>query len=148
MIWDGEKIIGKEISPNERMLEICSNGLSTHIMAIEQIKCMGMAVADSVFDTVFWTGRFCQTWEQARGKWERVPRMAVKMHICQNSRARDSNIIQALKDRFEQDLLPKQRPKGILKGLKADLWQAFALAVFYFDTRMPNQAQDQRSTRG
>ncbi len=139
VIWDGEKIIAKEISQNDRLLEICSNGLSTHIMAIEQIMSYGMSVSTSIFDTVFWTGRFCEAWNNAGGHWSRVPRMAVKMHLCNSSRAKDGNIRQALIDRFEPGLKPKQRPKGILKGLKADIWAAFALAVYYHDAQNSTQ---------
>lgn len=133
VIWNGAKILAKNISPNDSLLQICRNGLSTHIMAIEQIMSYGMTVSTSIFDTVFWTGRFCQAWEQARGKWERVPRMAVKMHLCHNSRAKDGNIRQALIDRFGEPGTKKH--PGSTYGLRADQWQAFALAVFYCDTQ-------------
>jgi len=64
--------------------------------------------------------------------------MDVKMHLCNSSRAKDSNIRQALIDRFEPDLPPKCRPKGILKGISKDCWQALALAVYWWDTRKEN----------
>jgi len=97
---------------------------------IEQVASMGMPVGASVFETVFWSGRFCQAWSKP---FHRMKREVVKMHLCGSMRAKDSNIIQALKDRFEPDLRPRQRPKTILRGLKGDLWQAFALAVTWVD---------------
>ena len=66
-----------------------------------------------------------------------MPRLKVKQHICHDSRAKDSNIIQALVDRFAYG--QRNRGKGIKKepgffyGFKADIWQAFALAVTFFD---------------
>jgi hypothetical protein len=96
---------------------------------IEMVAGMGMAVGKSTFETVFWIGRF---WE-AIGNAEkaRLCRHEVKMAICGNMRAKDSNIRQALIDRFEPNLAPRQRPKGILKGISKDLWSALALAVTY-----------------
>ena len=136
VIWDGARITEKEIIPNRIVLGEIANfryRSGKDILAIEKVCSYGMTVGDSVFETVYWSGRFAQIWNKD-GFLRRVPRMDVKMHICHNSRAKDSNIIQALKDRFEPGLLPRQRPKGLLKGLKADLWQAFALAVYWMDT--------------
>ena len=134
VLWDGEEIIEKEILANSFVLSAFDRLKNiADRLAIEQIKCYGMVVSDSILDTIFWTGRFCENWFAKGGRFERVPRMDVKMHLCHNSRAKDGNIIQALKDRFEPGLLPRQRPKGVLKGLKDDLWQAMALAVTFWD---------------
>lgn len=135
--WDGNEILGCEIKDNDLVIQLLNIGLLAprtcypEILVIEQIKSYGMAVSDSIFDTVFWTGRFVQAWEP--GKWVRVPRMDVKIHLCHQAKAKDANIAQALKDRFEPGLLPKQRPKGLLRNLRKDLWAAFALAVTYLD---------------
>lgn len=141
VMWDGSKIlplcvypeiIQSAILPNGTMLNYLKEKPNpAHVLVIEQIKSYGMAVSDSIFDTVFWTGRFVQAWEP--GKWVRVPRMDVKIHLCHQAKAKDANIAQALKDRFEPGLLPKQRPKGLLRNLRKDLWAAFALAVTYLD---------------
>jgi len=131
--WDGENIEGFGLEDNEAMLDLVSSvGEAPKNMVIEQVRSYGMPVGATVFDTVFWTGRFCQAWH---GDFWLVPRIEIKQHICHDSRAKDSNIRQALIDRFEPDLKPRQRPKGILKGVKKDIWQAFALAVFFVDVR-------------
>ncbi len=96
----------------------------------EQIKCYGMPVSDSIFDTVFWSGRFCEAWSF---EFHRVPRMDVKMHHCHNSRAGDSNIRTALIDRFGPP--GTKKAPGLTYGLKKDLWAAFALAVYWVDTQ-------------
>jgi len=128
VVWNGSKILDMGIKFNMRLLMELYNG--TGDLVVEQVRCYGMVMGESTIDTVFWSGRFCEGWP---GDWSLMPRMDVKMHICHTSRAKDSNISQALKDRFEPDLKPRQRPKTILKGLHDDLWQAMALAVTWWD---------------
>ena len=110
-----------------RRLEVlCAGGIE---VVIERVASYGMAVGESVFETVHWSGRFCQA---AIAEWcgvTRVPRLAVKMHICHDSRAKDANIVQALKDRFGGKGT-KSNP-GWFYGFAKDCWQAYALAVAY-----------------
>lgn len=129
VIWDGLQISEMGILENEKILRMLSNK-NGGVLVIEQIRSYGMAVGMTVFDTVFWSGRFYQSWH---GDCYMMPRMDVKQHICRNSRAKDSNIRQALIDRFEPALLPRQRPKKILKGVSKDIWAALALAVTWHD---------------
>jgi len=141
VIWDGEKILDLGIVDNKEMLSkhlYIMGKLTTYDAVIEKVTSYGMAVGESVFDTVFWTGQFYRHFKNWGWKCNRVPRMDVKMHLCHSSRAKDSNIRQALIDRFEPDLPPKCRPKGILKGISKDCWQALALAVYFWDTRKEN----------
>lgn len=127
--WNGEEIGLSMKEKNELILErVRKNWQDCTLLAIEQIKSYGMKVSDSVFDTVFWTGRFWQAW---KGDKLRVPRMSVKMHLCHDSRAKDGNIRQALIDRLGPPGVKAK--KGITYGLKGDEWQALALAVYCFD---------------
>jgi len=63
-------------------------------------------------------------------------RKTVAAHLCNTSRANDSNIRQALIDRFgpgrEKAIGTKKNP-GPLYGIKKDLWSALAVAVTYAD---------------
>lgn len=137
VVWDGKEVLDSGIPDNLKLLlEICPRWYVNADLVIEKIACYGMAVGESVFDTVFWTGRFCQQWQWFGGTpWARVLRRDVKLHICHNSRANDSNIRQALIDRFEPKLKPRCRPKGVMRGLKKDSLQAFALAVYWGDLK-------------
>jgi hypothetical protein len=58
------------------------------------------------------------------------------LQLCGSSRANDATIRQALLDRYgpgrEKAVGTKANP-GPLYGIKADLWQALALAVTYSD---------------
>ena len=127
--WDGEKILSMDIKENMEII-MALYQMPPDDLVVEQVRCYGMVVGASTLDTVFWSGRFCEAWP---GDWHLIPRMDVKMHLCHDSRAKDKNIRQALIDRFEPDLKPRQRPKTVLKGVGTHLWAAMALAVTWWD---------------
>lgn len=107
-------------------------------LAIEKIASYGMAVGESVFETCVVSGRLLERWEQLDGNWDRIPRMAVKMHLCGSSRARDSNIRQALIDRYggtRAAAIGTKKAPGPLYGFADDLWAALALAVTAAETK-------------
>jgi len=145
VVWDGVKLEppadefgefygGYEILPNEELQSFLVN--ESHrwdYVVIEKVACYGMAVGENVFETVFWTGKFCG-WMVAEDA-IRMPRKDVKMHLCGSMRAKDSNIRQALIDRFGPP--GTKKAPGLTYGLKKDLWQAFALAVTYYDQNCP-----------
>jgi len=58
-----------------------------------------------------------------------MKRIDVKRELLGTVKGNDGDIIRYLKDRFEPGLKPRQRPKGKLKGIAEDCWQALALAV-------------------
>lgn len=132
--WDGEKIHNATIEPNQQvinMLRLCPDEMDVHI---EMVACFGMAVGKSVFNTVFWVGRYWEAWVQrSLGSANLVYRMDVKMHLCRSARAKDANIRQALIDRFGEPGVKKS--PGTLYGIKSHLWAALAIAVFAHDRR-------------
>lgn len=120
-------------------------------LAIEMIANYGMPVGKTVFDTCVWVGRFAEYTECAaqdklaeRGEWlpdsnytKFIYRKDEKMNICGTMKAKDANIRQALIDRYAPNT-PNSgkgtaKEPGFFYGFKADIWQAFAVAVTYFD---------------
>lgn len=95
------------------------------ILVIEKIASMGMAVGEEVFDTVFWAGRFYQAY--LPGRIEMIPRMDVKMCLCNNSRAKDKNIRQALIDKFGG--INSIKRGGHLHKVSGDVWAALGVAI-------------------
>lgn len=101
-------------------------------LAIEMIACYGMAVGSEVFDTCLWIGRF---WDASGTTAKLVPRMDVKMHLCQSPRAKDPNIRQALLDMFpasgggKTPQIGTKKQPGPLYGVKSHIWAALAVAV-------------------
>ena len=100
----------------------------------------GMPAGESVFDTCVWIGKFISQWEGVSEEEETViKRQTIKAHLCGSTRAKDSNVIQALVDRFAKGQPnygkgTKANP-GWFYGFSADIWQAYALGVTYLDTR-------------
>lgn len=107
---------------------------------VEMVASYGMAVGKDVFQTCVWIGMFSTTIERRCGKLPTlVYRQPVKLHHCHSAKAKDSNIRQALVDRFASGQPnygkgTKAQP-GWFYGFNADIWQAYALAVYAADTQ-------------
>lgn len=129
LLWDGARVVDAYIQPNEYILGRLKDAAGVYPLVIEKVECFGMPVGAEVFETVYWTGRFSQAYGIEHVA--RVPRMAVKMHLCHTSRAKDANIRQALVDRLGKPGT-KQKP-GVTYGISKDLWSALALAVTWWD---------------
>ena len=113
-------------------------------VAIEMVASYGMAVGREVFETCVWVGRFDEAIEHNTfGDVELIYRRDVKLHHCGQTKAKDANIRQALVDRFapgqpNHGKGTKVAP-GWFYGFRADVWQAYALAVLAAD-RMHGRA--------
>jgi hypothetical protein len=137
VVWDGVKPKG-DIVENNILIEDLTDDTSLDFLVIEQFKPYGMAVGQTTMDAIFWSGRFYQAW---KGPAHLLPRIEVKKHICKNGLAKDTNIIHALVDRFAYGERNKGKgtkaSPGFFYGFKRDIWQAFALAVTWWDQNMP-----------
>ena len=74
----------------------------------------GMPVGKEVFDTCVWIGRFIEAFDL---EYEYVYRKDEKMNLCHSMKAKDSNIRQALIDRFGE-VGTKKKPRMVLSDLK------------------------------
>lgn len=107
-------------------------------VAIEMVASYGMAVGASVFETCVWIGRF---YECCKENLDIDPtfifRKDEKLNLCGSMKAKDSNIVQALIDRFAPNTPNKgkgtKKEPGWFYGFKKDIWQAYAVAVTYYD---------------
>ena len=145
---------GKDTNSHLRRLILTAHEtVEADQVAIEMVASYGMAVGREVFETCVWVGKFS---EAVRGFWwpnsepTLVYRRDVKLHHCHSARAKDSNIVQALVDRFasgepNRGKGTKAAP-GFFYGFRADIWQAMALAVYVADLLDPLTDHD-RSTR-
>ena len=106
-------------------------------VAIEMVASYGMAVGKSVFDTCVWIGRFVQAIDCQCETSDFVYRIDEKMCLCKDSRAKDSNIRQALIDRYAKHDFKNGR--GVKKnpdtfyGVSKDVWSAIAVGVTYYE---------------
>lgn len=125
--------------PNADLLDKCYAWPNTAPAAIEMIESYGMPVGREVFDTVWWIGRFYEAMSHyvRPSPVDLVFRRVVRIHHCQSTKAGDTNVRQALVDRFA----PGQRnhgkgtttDPGWFHGFSGDVWAAYALAVHAAD---------------
>jgi hypothetical protein len=92
-----------------------------------------MPVGAEVFETALWIGKFMHAWQRNSGKVELVYRQNIKLHFCHSARANDSNVRQALIDRFGKPGVKKN--PGKLYGIHKDMWSALAIAIYFLDTK-------------
>lgn len=116
------------------------NDIVINHLAIEMIASYGMAVGQSVFETCVWIGRIQEVLRQCYDDELQVKyiyRKDEKMNLCNSMKAKDSNITQALIDRFAPNTPNKGKGTksnpGWFYGFKKDIWQAYAVGVTYHD---------------
>jgi len=105
---------------------------SKPICAVEMIASYGMPVGREVFDTCVFIGRVMERWYRlTNSDPSLVTRHEVKMEICKNARARDSNIRAALMDLYggASTAVGKKATPGPLYGVSGDVWAAIAVAI-------------------
>lgn len=124
---------------NDELLRIVRNIRETPAVAvvIERVASYGMAVGREVFETCEWTGRFTEAATVAGVPVHYVYRRDEKLHICGDSRAKDTNIRRALIDRFARyDLRTGRGTKAnpdFFFGFSGDIWAAFAVGLTYIE---------------
>lgn len=122
------------IHDNVRVLTSMGERKPDEVLVCEMIACYGMPVGAEVFETCVWIGRFAEAWGGAEGMdWFRVTRHTCKMHLCHSARANDSNIRQALIDRFGKP--GTKANMGKTYGVSKDMWAALAVAVTFADLK-------------
>lgn len=105
-------------------------------IAIEMIASYGMAVGASVFNTCVWIGRFAQAIDPDQEKTTFIFRKDVKMHLCGNMKAKDSNIRQAILDLYIAKYGAGVRRKGgMLYKASKDIWAAIGVGLTYINSQ-------------
>lgn len=133
---------GKVLNDDLRA-DILNGSLSYDRAVIEKVASYGMAVGAEVFDTCVWIGIFTEDIAFKGCKADYLFRREEKLHICHDSRAKDSNIRIALIDRFAQH--DKRNGKGTTKnpdwffGFRADIWAAYAVGLTYIETKLKEE---------
>lgn len=144
VLWDGERVQshGREDNWTVRSRLTHGDWLFNPVrtarpdwIALEWIASYGMPVGAEVFDTARWVGHFESIALNNEIRCSLEFRRSVKLHLCGQARAKDANIRQALIDRFggKEKAIGRKANPGPLFGLKADEWQALALAVTWMD---------------
>lgn len=161
VVYDSGTVIAFGIEDNTELIDKV-NGLYFDFdeckhLAIEMIASYGMPVGATVFETCVWIGRFIQGWN---ANYTKVYRKDVKMHLCHSMKAKDSNIRQAIIDKYGgvnkaigNKKCPKCKgkgwfgagrplcpvcngakwkyPPGPLCGIAEDVWAALGVAIVF-----------------
>lgn len=140
IIQDGQ-IIDKGLESNDDILKrmLASMQFATpERLYIEMVASYGKPVGKHIFETCVWIGRFIQAWQHELPKgWSYVYRRDVKLHLCQDSRVKDSNVRAALIDLFGGDpkvAIGTKANQGPLYGVKKDIWAALGVAITAYET--------------
>ena len=127
---DRKQIRFHDIKDNEhlrrflRTLSLHSNPMSLYGLAIETVASYGMPVGKSIFVTCIWIGRFIEAW---RSVYCLVTRKQVTEFLCGSTKAKDSNVRQALIDQYGAPGVKKN--PGPTHGIVKDEWSALAVAT-------------------
>lgn len=129
---------------NERLLEFLecySRANAVDVFAIEMVASYGMAVGKDVFETCVWIGRFVQAIHPREHIF--VYRKDEKLCLCGSLKAKDSNIRQALIDRYAK--FDFKNGKGVKKnpdtfyGVSKDVWQAISVGVTCYENQQTKE---------
>lgn len=103
---------------------------------IEWLSNQGQAVGATTFDTARWIGRFEQQFLDRGFDPTLVPRRDIKLWFLGQPNGRDSQITNAVCDRYGGSLAAAKgvkRAKGPCYGMRSHIWQALAVALYVYE---------------
>lgn len=141
VLFDGVRVLRRGIDENSQVRNLISrNTLDASHLVVEMIESFGMPVGNETHETTYWVGRFCEAWN-SDSTLCRLYRREVKLHMCQSMKATDSNIRQAIIDRFPPtgggavgQIGTASKP-GPLYGVSSHMWSALGLAVTWWESK-------------
>lgn len=134
VVMEGGHIEQFGIVPTLELVDMLSNGHPGRLAVIEMVASYGMPVGAEVFDTCVKIGMMI---EANKRNSELMFRRQVKMHLCGQMKAKDSNIRQRLIDIYgpgKEKAIGLKKTPGPLYGFKADMWAALGVAVTWTQT--------------
>lgn len=108
-------------------------------LAVETIQFLGGTAGATVFKTCILVGRMLERAEMADFYEDimEIYRKDEKMNLCGTMRTNDKGIKDVLIDRFAKDVpnmgKGNKKSPGWFFGFRADIWQAYAIGVTYYD---------------
>ncbi len=136
-LFEEGKIIRFDHWSNEDMLKLARewhHNPDKPQVFIEMIASYGMSVSKSVFETCVVIGQLKEAFETSRCKVSLIYRKDVKMNLCGQMKANDSNIRTVLIDRF--GVPGTKKNPGNTYGITGDCWSALAVAVTAYDRHL------------
>lgn len=136
VIWNGKRVLDMGVTPNDDFLERLRNTAEGGIpMYIEMIASYGMAVGKETFQTCVWIGRYVEVWSILGYPWQFCYRTDIRTHHCHSSKAGDSNVNTAIRDKYGGKGTKKD--PGPFFGVKSHIWSAVAIATYALESKLP-----------
>lgn len=121
---------------NDKLLDIVKT-YNYERLIYEEFQSYGMPIGVTTITSITWNGRYIQSALDRDKMVCPIFRKEEKINLCGSMKAKDSNIRQALIDRFAK--FDFKSGKGTKKnpdtfyGFRADIWAAMAVGVTYLD---------------
>ena len=135
---ENHEVIDKGITENVELKYKCSSiheEFQEIEVAIERIVSYGMPIGESTIATIQYIGRLQERFEMMQVDVTLIPRKEVKKCVCNNGKAKDANVRQALIDLFpatgggaKPQIGTKKEP-GPLYGMSSHAWAALGVAI-------------------
>jgi hypothetical protein len=134
VIMEEDKIIWHSKESNDvaiERLKIKCHSVHNFSVFIEGIYTRGMPMSQFEIDTAKVIGRFMQVCIDNDTPYEIVDRRHIKVSMCGTVKAKDSNIRQAIIDRYggKEKAIGNKKAPGPLYGIVTDEWQALAICL-------------------
>lgn len=131
---------------NRSLAQEVKSRLQFDEFVIERVASYGMAVGKDIFQTCEWIGRFVQIASDRKIPVSYVYRKDEKLHVCGDSRAKDSNIRMALVERFAQHDFKngkgtKADPDWFYGFSGSDMYAAYCVGITYIE-KGPSEKED------
>jgi len=117
---------------NEELLDIVKKEEYDELV-YEEFQSYGMPIGISTITSITWNGRYIQSALDRNKKVNFIYRKEEKMNLCNSMKAKDSNIRQALIDRFGE--VGTKKNQGWFYGFRKDIWAAYAVGITYLDKK-------------
>lgn len=121
---------------NNILLEKVKNS-EYDMLVYEEFQSYGMPVGKSTIESITWNGRYIQSALDREKKVYAIYRKDEKINLCGTMKAKDSNIRQALVDRFAKFDFKSgkgtKNNKDFFYGFSKDSWSAFAISTTWID---------------
>lgn len=125
VVYEDKLVLASGVDPNHEVLLAVQSAVKADVLAIEMMKARGMPVSNDEFVTLVWIGRYQQAWRDPEAV-RLVYRADVKMHVCGNMKANDTNIRAGL---IEMVGPPgKKKAPGPTYGVSSHAWAALGVA--------------------
>ena len=108
-------------------------------LAVETIQNLGCIVGREVFDTCILIGKILERAESTKKYHNivKIYRSEEKLNLCGTTKTNDVGIKNSLIQRFAKDVpnygKGTKKSPGWFYGVKADIWQAYAIGITYYD---------------